>query len=236
MPFDSPRTGLIIGTPQYLSPEQSLGKEVDSRSDVYALGILGYECLTGAAPFEGVPPHAAASAHVHRPDPPLVRHRPDSGARVLERALEEDCTKRYRNGSDFARGAARGHGRADRLTMSPTAIITGHAAPRGTLVQPLVGEPDLSPRPSAVPPWSYGSRGGSGPPAAPGPWPGAVPPGRMAHLAERATSGAECVAGADTAVEASRRTRGARWPPASRAATCWRRDLYRSVYRHRRHG
>ena len=169
------RTGLVIGTPQYLSPEQSLGKDIDARSDVYALGILGYECLTGAAPFEGVPPHAVAAAHVHRPVPRLSDTVPPLVRGVLERALEKDRTKRYRNGSDFAAALREAATGPTVSATSATAVITGHVAPRGTLIQPLVGETDPSPWSGAVPPGPPGSFGGGGPPVGPGPWPGPGP-------------------------------------------------------------
>src|SRR3712207_9245170 len=65
------RTGMVVGTAQYLSPEQAQGMEVTAASDVYSLGVVGYECLTGARPFDGASQVAIALAHINRPPPPL---------------------------------------------------------------------------------------------------------------------------------------------------------------------
>ncbi|MDO4928106.1 MAG: Stk1 family PASTA domain-containing Ser/Thr kinase [Corynebacterium sp.] len=63
------QTSAVIGTAQYLSPEQARGKEVDGRSDIYALGCVLFECLTGKPPFEGETPFSVAYQHVQE-DPP----------------------------------------------------------------------------------------------------------------------------------------------------------------------
>jgi len=65
------QTGMMLGTPTYMSPEQATASEVDGRSDQYSLGVLFYEMLTGHAPFEGESPIQVALAHVSQPPPPL---------------------------------------------------------------------------------------------------------------------------------------------------------------------
>ncbi len=65
------QTGMMLGTPTYMSPEQATASEVDGRSDQYALGVMFYEMLTGHAPFEGDSPIQVALAHVSQPPPPL---------------------------------------------------------------------------------------------------------------------------------------------------------------------
>jgi serine/threonine-protein kinase len=70
-------TGLSVGTPTYMSPEQVAGDEVTPASDQYALGILAYEMLTGKPPFQGANAMSMMYAHVHQPPAPLEKVRPD---------------------------------------------------------------------------------------------------------------------------------------------------------------
>src|SRR4029079_10271068 len=64
------RVGAILGTPQYMSPEQCRGERLDARSDIYSLGIIAYQMLTGAPPFTGET-RAIIDAHKEKPPPPL---------------------------------------------------------------------------------------------------------------------------------------------------------------------
>ncbi|RMD66929.1 serine/threonine protein kinase, partial [Candidatus Parcubacteria bacterium] len=67
-------TGVSVGTPEYMSPEQGLGGEADARSDVYALGIVFYEMLTGRKPFQGETPMAVVVKHINEPLPKPSHH------------------------------------------------------------------------------------------------------------------------------------------------------------------
>ncbi len=96
--------GVMIGTPEYMSPEQVEGKEADQRSDIYSLGIILYEMLTGRVPFEGDTPLAIAVKHkteVPR-DPKLVNAQiPEDLSRVVLKCLEKDKEKRYQSADEL---------------------------------------------------------------------------------------------------------------------------------------
>jgi len=96
MPRFLPLEGAILGTPSYLAPEQALGAEVDGRADLYAVGALLYELVSGHPPFQGSPAQVR-SAHVHLAPPPLVDLAPVSRgfAEVVHRALAKRAEERF---------------------------------------------------------------------------------------------------------------------------------------------
>ena len=96
------RTGAVMGTPQYLSPEQAEGKQATAASDVYALGVVAFECLTGRRPFDADSPVATALAHIREPMPDLPSSVPSDLAAVVGRAMAKDPAERYADGSAFA--------------------------------------------------------------------------------------------------------------------------------------
>jgi hypothetical protein len=96
------RTGMVVGTAQYLSPEQAQGLEVGPASDVYALGVVGYEILTGVRPFDGTSQVAIALAHINRPPPPLPRDVPPAVQALIARALAKSPADRFADGAAFA--------------------------------------------------------------------------------------------------------------------------------------
>lgn len=96
------RTGVTLGTLGYMSPEQLSGEEVDSRSDVFSLGCVLHEMLTGAGPFRRSSPTATAAATLSEAAPPLGPDVPPDLARVVSRCLEKDREARYHSARDLA--------------------------------------------------------------------------------------------------------------------------------------
>src|SRR2546430_1312188 len=99
------QSGTVLGTSNYIAPEQASGQAVDQTTDVYSLGVVLFELLTGEVPFPGESFVAVAMQHVHEPPPSLLDVRPDVPARVahaVDRALEKDPAARFPTMDAFA--------------------------------------------------------------------------------------------------------------------------------------
>lgn len=95
----------VVGTPSYMSPEQAQGHELDGRSDVYALGVVLFEMLTGVRPFDGETPYTVAVKHVTEPPPSacgINTRLPKAIDQVLYRALAKDRAARYQTAAELA--------------------------------------------------------------------------------------------------------------------------------------
>jgi serine/threonine protein kinase len=124
-------TGTIIGTPAYMAPEQAKGREVDGRTDQYALGIVGYRALTGKLPFEGDTP-SILYQQVHEPPPSVLDRRPDTPADLcaaLDRALAKDSKARFPTMEEFAAWVS--GERAGSLGSGTTTVVSSPVKPRG---------------------------------------------------------------------------------------------------------
>ena len=99
------QSGTVAGTPAYMSPEQGRGEKVDSRSDIYSLGIVLYEMATGVVPFHAETPMAVVVKHIIDPLP-MPRSKnpelPDAIERVILKALAKDASDRYQDASEMA--------------------------------------------------------------------------------------------------------------------------------------
>ena len=99
------RTGMLIGTPEYMSPEQAEGGSVDYRTDLYALGVVLYQMLAGRVPFQSTTPHATLHAVIYEPPPPLGQLRPDllpAIESVVMRSIAKKPAQRYQAGKEMA--------------------------------------------------------------------------------------------------------------------------------------
>jgi serine/threonine-protein kinase len=153
------RTGLLVGTLRYMSPEQIRGEEVDGRADVYALGAVLYEMLTGRTPFEGTSDYAILRAQIEdtpRPPGEQVQDIPWWLDRAVLRALSKHPSERFQSVDEMRRAILRqgetfdSHPPARPLEELPT-VITPAGAARQTPapVAPLLPPPTL---PSMVSP------------------------------------------------------------------------------------
>jgi serine/threonine-protein kinase PpkA len=129
--------GMIVGTPSYMSPEQVKGLELDGRSDLYSLGIVCYEMLTGTVPFRADSSMSVAIKHLIDPMPPLP---PELGAyqSFIDRLTAKDRNERYATGSDAAqalRSICRAANKANATTLMPRPM------PEATEVMPLPEQP-----------------------------------------------------------------------------------------------
>ena len=98
MPVGLTQTGTVLGTSEYISPEQATGRQVDTRTDIYSLGAVLYELLAGQPPYSGDSFVAVAMRHVNDPVPSITHARPDVPLRVdaaLRRAMAKDPDDRF---------------------------------------------------------------------------------------------------------------------------------------------
>src|SRR5439155_1460378 len=156
------QAGAVIGPATYFSPEQAQGFAVDARSDVYSLGVVMYESLSGRPPFEGDSPVAVAYKHVREAPPPLRQMVPDIPApldAIITRCMAKVPDNRYQSAEELRQDLA--------LFAQGQPVMAGRTA--------VVAPPPPQPPPPRPPPpvhrappraprgggWGRGRRGGS---------------------------------------------------------------------------
>ena len=123
------KTGQWVGTLAYVAPEQIRGEPVDARADIYALGAVLYQCLTGEPPFPVESELEALAAHLDEPPPrPSRSGAPRALDGVVERAMSKDPSRRFRSAGDLGRAAVAAVG-GERGKLAERSVATGAAAP-----------------------------------------------------------------------------------------------------------
>jgi serine/threonine protein kinase len=142
--------GLVIGTPAYLSPEQVAGLPATPASDLYGLGIVAYECLTGRPPFGGGP-FAVALAHREQPPPPLPGTVPGPATELVAALTAKDPRRRPRDALAVAEWARRVHRNPQVTQAAARAVRTsGSLIPAETAQQVTRSLPLRAPRNAAA--------------------------------------------------------------------------------------
>ncbi|NUR87478.1 MAG: serine/threonine protein kinase, partial [Nonomuraea sp.] len=118
-------TGAMLCSAGYCAPELATDSEVTPSVDLYALGVVAYECLTGGLPFHGETPVQIIYKHLHAPVPPLPEEIPEAPRRVVLRALEKDRDWRWPSAPALARAAREARRTAEATGTAPDGIAAG---------------------------------------------------------------------------------------------------------------
>lgn len=140
--------GSVLGTASYISPEQASGNGATPLSDIYALGVVAYQCLAGRRPFEGSSPIEIAVQHVDSSPPPLPPDIPQPVRNLVERCLAKSPAARYPSAAALATAARLA---ATGQTPRPAPPVTPAAAPVNGSVRPTAATRIVPPRPVTSP-------------------------------------------------------------------------------------
>jgi serine/threonine protein kinase len=135
--------GAVLGTPEFMSPEQAAGQEIDGRSDLYSLGVVMYHALSGQLPYRGEHPLATIHRVMHDPHPPVgaLAAIPEWIALLVERCLEKQLERRIQSGEEIAECLR------CRVAPKPLPVTTAMPAPSGPSPEsfPVYATPGPSP-------------------------------------------------------------------------------------------
>lgn len=159
------RTGMVVGTAQYVSPEQAQGHSVSSSSDIYSLGVVGYELISGSRPFEGDSTVSVAIAHINQAPPMLPGTVPPEVRELIGICLRKDPQRRYADGNELSHAIS-----AVRLGQRPPQPRSAALAARAPEHQPTSSTHALgaATMPTTVTPAVTPPRSGMLPAPAPG--------------------------------------------------------------------
>ncbi|NNH73970.1 protein kinase [Nocardia uniformis] len=141
------KTGMVMGTAQYIAPEQATGEDATAASDVYSLAVVGYEAFAGTRPFTGDGALTVAMKHVRETPPPLPADLPPNVRELIEITLAKEPTQRYTNGGEFADAVAAV--RAGRRPPPPNGLATTAMTSGAGRIMPPPGPTMVIPTPLA---------------------------------------------------------------------------------------
>jgi serine/threonine protein kinase len=142
--------GQVFGTPSYMSPEQVVGKEIDNRTDLFSVGVMLYEMLTGTKPFQGDNVIAITHAIVNTSPPPATQI-PQQVYKVIARALEKAPQMRYHNANEMREALLDATSQPVQQYQSPLTGFDPYSQPPQSLIQQQYSSPYQAPDPYGQP-------------------------------------------------------------------------------------